>query len=172
MMSTGYVIFRAPKDEEASIVDPPSQSKPQVGTRQSVHEMITYDDEDTSTVDENFEVASLSSSIEDQLTWRGRLQVILHSIWFHAVILTLVLVDAVIVLVELLLEVGAFQNIDCRGAFVEEQARFCHYELNSRPDCRPTPFLILNQTNVTEGNGTGFCHCGYRGGRTVCIIFG
>ena len=76
---------------------------------------------------------SLTSSIEDQLTfvksveknfllaydsifrWRGRMQVTVHSLPFQFFILSLVGLDALIVLFELLLDVGAFgeQKYDC-----------------------------------------------------------
>lgn len=36
--------------------------------RESVHEIVNPDDDDTSTIDENYDIASLTSSIEDQLT--------------------------------------------------------------------------------------------------------
>ena len=41
------------------------------------------------------------------LRCRGRMQVVLHSIPFHIFIIILVIVDALIVLFELLLDVGA-----------------------------------------------------------------
>lgn len=42
--------------------------------------------------------------------WRGRMQVALHSHWFHIFIIFLVVLDALIVLFELLLDVGAFSG--------------------------------------------------------------
>ncbi len=44
------------------------QKKPELQNRESVHEMVNPDDDDASTIDENYDIASLSSSIEDQLT--------------------------------------------------------------------------------------------------------
>lgn len=41
-------------------------------------------------------------------SWRGRMQSALHNHWFHVVIVCLVALDALIVLFELLLDVGAF----------------------------------------------------------------
>ena len=38
------------------------------------------------------------------------MQVVLHSSWFHIFVIILVLLDSVFVLVELLLEVGAFSE--------------------------------------------------------------
>ena len=62
----------------------------------------------------------------------------------------------------------SLDNIECRGEFVLEQASYCHYEIESRERCGPTPNLILTQTNLTEGNGTTYCHCVYRLGKTIC----
>lgn len=42
--------------------------------------------------------------------WRGRMQHMLHSNYFHIVIVILVVLDAFIVLFELLLDVGAFSK--------------------------------------------------------------
>ena len=42
--------------------------------------------------------------------WRGRMQVALHSHYFHIVIVSFVVLDALIVLFELLLDVGAFSK--------------------------------------------------------------
>lgn len=44
----------------------------------------------------------------DSGSWRGRMQVALHSTLFHIIIVTLVIADAFIVIFELLLDVGAF----------------------------------------------------------------
>ena len=38
------------------------------------------------------------------------MQVVLHSSWFHIFVIILVLLDSVFVLIELLLEVGAFSE--------------------------------------------------------------
>ena len=43
-------------------------------------------------------------------SWRGRMQVALHSTWFHLFVVILVLFDSLFVLIELLLEVGAFSK--------------------------------------------------------------
>ena len=43
-------------------------------------------------------------------SWRGRMQVALHSTWFHLFVVILVLFDSLFVLIELLLEVGAFSE--------------------------------------------------------------
>lgn len=42
--------------------------------------------------------------------WRGKMQHILHSNYFHIIIVILVVLDAFIVLFELLLDVGAFSK--------------------------------------------------------------
>lgn len=46
----------------------------------------------------------------DAYRWRGRMQIALHSHWFHIAIVLLVVMDAFIVLFELLLDVGAFSE--------------------------------------------------------------
>ena len=46
-------------------------------------------------------------------SWRGRMQVALHSTWFHLFVVILVLFDSLFVLIELLLEVGAFSEWRC-----------------------------------------------------------
>ena len=43
-------------------------------------------------------------------SWRGRMQHALHNHWFHIVIVILVVLDAFIVMFELLLDVGAFSK--------------------------------------------------------------
>jgi len=42
--------------------------------------------------------------------WRGRLQAVLHNHWLHVVIVFLVALDALIVIFELLLDIGAFSK--------------------------------------------------------------
>ena len=49
-----------------------------------------------------------------------------------------------------------------------EQSHYCHYLVN-RTTCGPSPDLIVQQLNLTPGDGTNFCKCGFRGGRTICI---
>ena len=44
-------------------------------------------------------------------SWRGRMQVALHSPWIHIIIVALVVADALIVVFELLLDVGAFGKV-------------------------------------------------------------
>ena len=139
-MTSDYVPFRTQVSEENGLKhDGPKN-------RQSVHQIVLPDDDDSSSIGENFEVASITSSIEDQLTlvmfillflvvvqchahnylhllsfpisfslscrWRGRMQVALHSLPFQVFILSLVVLDALIVLFELLLDVGAFSKPD------------------------------------------------------------
>ena len=59
-------------------------------------------------------------------------------------------------------------NIECRGEFILEQASYCHYQEETRNHCGPSPNLILAETNLTEGNGSTFCRCVYRLGKTIC----
>ncbi len=40
--------------------------------------------------------------------WRGRMQLVLHNTWVHLIIVFLVALDALIVIFELLLDIGAF----------------------------------------------------------------
>ncbi len=42
--------------------------------------------------------------------WRGRMQLVLHHTWLHLVIVFLVALDALIVIFELLLDIGAFSK--------------------------------------------------------------
>ena len=53
----------------------------------------------------SFPILSLSPH-----SWRGRMQHALHNHWFHIVIVILVVLDAFIVMFELLLDVGAFSK--------------------------------------------------------------
>lgn len=46
-------------------------------------------------------------------SWRGRMQATVHSLPFQVFILSLVVLDALIVLFELLLDVGAFGELSC-----------------------------------------------------------
>lgn len=61
-MTSDYVPFRTQVSEENGLKhDGPKN-------RQSVHQIVLPDDDDSSSIGENFEVASITSSIEDQLT--------------------------------------------------------------------------------------------------------
>lgn len=61
-MTSDYVPFRTQTSEENG------RKHEAMKNRQSVHQIVLPDDDDTSSVGENFEVASITSSIEDQLT--------------------------------------------------------------------------------------------------------
>lgn len=146
-----------------------------------VHRRLSIDEEsEGSSIDDNLSVASITSSIEDQLTWRGRMQVALHSHYLHLVIIVLVVLDALIVLFELLLDIGALNNIRCTGEGFLEQARFCHYEFATDESselhdvCLPTAVLVLQRANLTplEEGSFGeepFCTCKFREGKRVCL---
>lgn len=127
-----------------------------------------------SSINENLEVASVTSSIEDRLTWRGRMQMTLHSHTFHFIIIALVVLDAVIVLFELLLDLGAFSNIECEGEGVVEQAEFCHY--SDRDKCGPPAVLLLENANISSAVGSpglgadGLCSCDFSGGKRICLL--
>ena len=56
---------------------------------------------------------TLPQHISHPHRWRGRMQVVLHSTYFHIFIIILVVTDAVVVLCELLLDLGAFSK--CMG---------------------------------------------------------
>lgn len=137
------------------------------------HQQITFDDEsDDSSVNENYDVESLPDSIPDQLTWRGRMQVELHSHWFHLVIVIFVVLDALIVLFELLLDVGAFGNRNCRGETSIEQAEFCHFDQRG-DSCAPHAQLLLRGLAISESPGAGIgeeglCSCKFDEGKRVC----
>jgi tetrahydromethanopterin S-methyltransferase subunit F len=149
-------------DEETSKSPPPGDGEERY--------KIPSDDSGSS-VDEDYEVDSIASSIEETLTWRGRMQVALHSTGFHGLIVALVIADALIVIFELLLDVGAFGNLQCEGETLFEQKERCHYEDPER--CRPTAKLILEQLNISTSPGRGvgedgLCTCKFRRGLRVC----
>jgi hypothetical protein len=137
----------------------------------SGEEKYKISSDSNSSVDEDYEVDSIASSIEESLTWRGRMQVALHSSWIHGIIVALVVADALIVIFELLLDVGAFGNLQCEGETPFDQKKFCHYK---RPDhCGPYAEQILDRLNISASPGMGvgmdgLCTCKFRGGRRVC----
>jgi hypothetical protein len=105
------------------------------------------------------------------------MQVTLHSHTFHLFIIFLVVLDALIVLFELLLDLGAFSNIDCEGEGIVEQAEFCHY--SRRNKCGPPAILLLEGLNITAARGDGLggeegelCSCEFSGGQRVCLLEG
>uniref|UniRef100_A0A1X7UV59 Voltage-gated hydrogen channel 1 n=1 Tax=Amphimedon queenslandica TaxID=400682 RepID=A0A1X7UV59_AMPQE len=53
----------------------------------------------------------------------------------------------------------------CNELFL--QVHYCHY-IEDPDYCGPTPDLILDGANLTEGNGSTYCHCVYRLGKTIC----
>ena len=104
------------------------------------------------------------------------MQVVLHSHYFHLIIVSLVVLDAIIVLFELLLDVGAFSkyytwvsdngdyttdNIECEGEELLEQAEACHYD-NERACAAPS-----NVTPISD-HANHLCTCKFRGGKRVC----
>ncbi|XP_065912733.1 voltage-gated hydrogen channel 1-like [Dysidea avara] len=130
------------------------------------HSVISASSSESSDDPTKYEVDSIASSVEERLTWRGRMQVIVHGHYFHLIIVLLVVLDAMIVLFELLLDVGAFNNIECEGEDLEEQAELCHYSRESRDYCAaPVKVVPINQ------NGSHLCTCKFRGGKRVCRDF-
>lgn len=92
--------------------------------------------DEESELDPEFEVSSVASSLEDRLTWRGRMQSFLRHIYWSVFVISLILLDSVIVLFENLLEIGALGNFDClHGAELIEQAEFCHFRHEPTSDC-------------------------------------
>ena len=61
------------------------------------------------------------------------------------------------------------ENLPCQGEFLDEQAHFCHYDVEERPHCPPSPILLNNGTNLTVGDGSDFCSCLFRGGKRICL---
>lgn len=146
------------------------------------HSLLT---ETESEIDLEEDMASIASSLADRLTWRGRMQVALHSTWFHLFVVILVLFDSLFVLIELLLEVGAFNNVRCtRSANLLAQAETCHFDRDFGMECAApfTQFLCNDLTdpeqqsfaNCTQrvNSLTEICVCGYRDGSRECIPFG
>ncbi|KAL5481821.1 hypothetical protein EMCRGX_G022070 [Ephydatia muelleri] len=133
--------------------------------------IVTAEDSETSSIDEKYDVDSVHSSIaeEEHLTWQGQMKVALHGTTIHTIIIILVVVDALIVLFELLLEVGALGTIYCHAKGLLPEAEFCHYDNVSRAFCPPHAELILRGINISAGNGTGFCKCGFKVGRLICL---
>ncbi|XP_065912732.1 voltage-gated hydrogen channel 1-like [Dysidea avara] len=130
------------------------------------HSVISVSSSESSEDPAKYEVDSIASSVEERLTWRGRMQVALHGHYFHLIIVLLVVLDAMIVLFELLLDVGAFDNIECEGEDLEEQAEMCHYSTESRYHCAaPVGVVPINQS------ATRLCTCKFRGGKRVCRDF-
>lgn len=146
------------------------------------HSLLT---ETESELDPNYDVDSIASSLGDRLTWRGRMQETLHSTGFHIFVICLVLLDSLIVLFELLLDVGAFGNEHClRTSDLFIQSEYCHFSQEFSNSCAApfTPFLCnvpdntpafqLNFTTCSNRHidvAPHICKCGYREGKRVCI---
>ena len=60
-------------------------------------------------------------------------------------------------------------NIKCYAKGLLPQAEFCHYDAASRAFCPPHAELIVQGINISAGNGTGFCSCGFKEGLLVCL---
>ena len=115
------------------------------------------------------------------------MQVALHSHYFHLIIVSFVVLDALIVLFELLLDVGAFSksshvfnkslcdrifsldNIRCEGENLFEQAEVCHYSMDFRDECS-APLSDEREEIVPIRNITPpvVCTCKFRNGMRVC----
>ena len=80
-------------------------SHPHMHTSHTLPQHISYPHMHTS--------HTLPQHISHPHRWRGRMQVVLHSTYFHIFIIILVVTDAVVVLCELLLDLGAFSK--CMG---------------------------------------------------------
>lgn len=64
MATSDYTLFDSRPGEENGV---PNKSR-SITNRQSIHHIVEPDDDDSSSVGEDFEVASIASSLEDQLT--------------------------------------------------------------------------------------------------------
>lgn len=93
----------------------------------------------------------------------------LHNNWFHLTIIIFVCLDALIVIFELLLDVGAFSNVRCEGENFLEQAERCHYQRLTGITCAPPALLVIEKANISEAALSQICRCGFRTGRRVCI---
>ena len=49
------------------------------------------------------------------------------------------------------------------------QAEYCHYHVDSRSYCGPHAQLLLDNINISAGNGEDFCKCGYQDGLHICL---
>jgi len=120
------------------------------------------------------------------------MQVALHSHYFHLAIVILVVLDALIVLFELLLDVGAFSksyhalntlydwvvlldNIECEGDDLLEQAERCHYSRDFRAGCAaPVPLpkhpdFLPEVVSINNNTPAVLCTCKFRDGKRVCV---
>lgn len=57
----------------------------------------------------------------------------------------------------------------CVGFGLRPQAEYCHYHMSSRNYCGPHAQLLLDNLNISAGNGQDICKCGYKGGKKSCI---
>lgn len=64
MATSEYRLFDSRPGEENGAPTNPKQ----LSNRQSVHHIVEPDDDDSSSIGEDFDVASIGSSLEDQLT--------------------------------------------------------------------------------------------------------
>lgn len=110
-----------------------------------------------------------ASGMKDRPRWCGTMQVVLHSNYFHLIVILLIILDVVVVLFELLLDVGALGNIVCLGDNFVEQLEFCHFHEESRAVCAPSPRLILSDQYLRSEQTQVECKCGFRGGRRICV---
>lgn len=67
---SGYVSYSHSKGAEQNDAPNKFKAKPALAQQPSVHQMISPDDDEdgNSSIDENLEIESITSSIEDQLT--------------------------------------------------------------------------------------------------------
>lgn len=59
-------------------------------------------------------------------------------------------------------------NRKCQGKNYRDQSNFCHYDLDARHRCPPSPIVLNAGENISVGDGEHFCVCAYRKGEYVC----
>ena len=59
-------------------------------------------------------------------------------------------------------------NRPCIGRNFLEQSNFCHFDLDARHRCSPSPIVINAGENISIGDGENFCVCAFRKGQFIC----
>lgn len=119
-----------------------------------------------------YDTETIDNTVHDgDHSFRSLLRHVLHHKIVHLMVVILIMVDALVVLFVFLLEVGALVPSGCVGFGLRPQAEYCHYHVNSRNYCGPHAQLLLDNLNISAGNGTDICKCGFMGGKKRCIPF-
>eukprot|EP00731_Ephydatia_muelleri_P016269 Em0009g693a len=119
-----------------------------------------------------YDKETIDSTVHDgDHSFRSLLRHVLHHKFVHLIVIFLIVVDALVVLFVFLLEVEALVPSSCVGFGLRPQAEYCHYHMSSRNYCGPHAQLLLDNLNISAGNGQDICKCGYKGGKKSCIAF-